>query len=119
MIWPEMANSFGLNVYLFFLDRHLETRMNATCTTADAVEASGSNTARVGPLPRAAALPAAVMAVVRDFAESWRRRRRLDAELRTLEALSDETLRDIGLAERVLPRSATLGSLDYERGRWS
>ena len=36
-----------------------------------------------------------------------------------LQGLSDETLRDIGMAERLPSRPQTLGLLDYERGRWS
>ena len=39
------------------------------------------------------------------------------SEDRALRLLSDATLRDIGLAERV-PQQPTLGVLDYERGRW-
>ena len=39
--------------------------------------------------------------------------------LRALQGLSDETLRDIGMAERLPPQPQTLGLLDYERGRWS
>ena len=38
---------------------------------------------------------------------------------RALQGLSEETLRDIGMAERLPPRPQTLGLLDYERGRWS
>ena len=48
---------------------------------------------------------------------AWRARSRLHAELRALQALSDATLRDIGLAERVLDQPG-LSALDYERGRW-
>lgn len=47
----------------------------------------------------------------------WRAQARLNNELRALEALSDGTLRDIGMAERVL-QQPTLSALDYERGRW-
>jgi uncharacterized protein YjiS (DUF1127 family) len=49
--------------------------------------------------------------------QSWRTRARLNDELRALDGLSDGTLRDIGLAERVL-QQPTLSVLDYERGRW-
>lgn len=49
--------------------------------------------------------------------KGWRAQTRLDNELRALESLSDATLRDIGMAERV-PQQATLSSIDYERGRW-
>ena len=48
--------------------------------------------------------------------QRWRERRRLDNELRSLAGLSDATLRDIGLAERVQRPQATWP--DLERGRW-
>lgn len=38
---------------------------------------------------------------------------------RALQGLSEETLRDIGMAERLPSQPQTLGLLDYERGRWS
>jgi hypothetical protein len=47
----------------------------------------------------------------------WNEVRRLHAEQRALEGLSDSTLRDIGMAERGY-RSPTLQGLDWERGRW-
>jgi len=43
--------------------------------------------------------------------------RRAHAEQRALEALSDSTLRDIGLAERRY-EDPTLARIDWERGRW-
>jgi len=49
----------------------------------------------------------------------WSQRSRERAALRALEGLSEHTLRDIGLAERLPSRPATLGLMDYERGRWS
>jgi hypothetical protein len=49
--------------------------------------------------------------------QDWRAKSRMYSELRALEGLSDGTLRDIGLAERVL-QQPTLSALDYERGRW-
>ena len=52
-----------------------------------------------------------------DAWKAWRAQARLAAEIRALEALSDATLRDIGLAERV-PYRPTLALRDYERGRW-
>ena len=48
---------------------------------------------------------------------AWRRQSRLHAELRALEGLSDATLRDIGLSDRVLQQPG-LSALAYERGRW-
>ena len=51
--------------------------------------------------------------------QRWSQRSRERAALRALEGLSEHTLRDIGLAERLPSRSATLGLMDYERGRWS
>lgn len=48
---------------------------------------------------------------------SWQAARRAHAEHRTLAALSDATLRDIGLAERRYDEP-TLPRLDWERGRW-
>ena len=50
---------------------------------------------------------------------SWRAAAHQRQCLRALQGLSDETLRDIGMAERLPSRSQTLGLLDYERGRWS
>ena len=47
----------------------------------------------------------------------WRAQVRLAREIRALEALSDATLRDIGLAERV-PYRPPQPLRDYERGRW-
>ena len=52
-------------------------------------------------------------------AASWRAAAYERQCLRALQGLSDETLRDIGMAERLPSRSQTLGLLDYERGRWS
>ena len=54
-----------------------------------------------------------------DLRAQWRRQSRERAERLLLESLSDSTLRDIGLAERVPVRPWTLGVLDQERGRWS
>ena len=48
---------------------------------------------------------------------AWRAQVRWSREIRALEALSDATLRDIGLAERV-PYSPACPLRDYERGRW-
>lgn len=48
---------------------------------------------------------------------AWRARTRLNAELRALQGLSDATLRDIGMAERVV-RQPALSATDYERGIW-
>lgn len=47
----------------------------------------------------------------------WQAARRAHAEQRTLDALSDATLRDIGLAERRNDQP-TLARIDWERGRW-
>jgi uncharacterized protein YjiS (DUF1127 family) len=88
--------------------------MNATCTTTHLVEAR-----RTGWLQHTAAFGSALKAAFGGFVQRWRDQRRLDAELRTLEALSDETLRDIGLAERVLPRMPTPSLLYRDRGLWS
>ena len=52
-------------------------------------------------------------------AAAWRAAAHQRQSLRALQGLSDETLRDIGMAERLPSRSQTLGLLDYERGRWS
>ena len=49
--------------------------------------------------------------------QAWREQARGNAELRALEALSDATLRDIGMAERVLQQPG-VSLIDYERGRW-
>lgn len=56
---------------------------------------------------------------------AWRRgiqdhrdRARLRAEWRSLQGLSDATLRDIGLAERQPWPSHSLGLRDVERNRW-
>ena len=49
---------------------------------------------------------------------AWRHAARQRAEWRALEGLSDETLRDIGMAERLLPRQPTLPWVDVDRGRW-
>jgi uncharacterized protein YjiS (DUF1127 family) len=48
---------------------------------------------------------------------NWQAARRAHAEQRTLDALSDATLRDIGLAERRWD-DPTLSRVDWERGRW-
>ena len=50
--------------------------------------------------------------------EAWRVQRAAQREVQALHGLSEETLRDIGMAERMAPRQPTLGTLDYERGRW-
>ena len=50
---------------------------------------------------------------------SWRAAAHQRQCLRALQGLSDATLRDIGMAERLPPRPQTLGLLDCERGRWS
>jgi uncharacterized protein YjiS (DUF1127 family) len=50
--------------------------------------------------------------------EAWRARAAESRALRAMEGLSDETLRDIGMAERLPPQPVSLGLLDYERGRW-
>lgn len=52
----------------------------------------------------------------------WRAHRahaQLRAERRSLQGLSDATLRDIGLADRQVDPAYTLGVMDHERGRWS
>jgi len=56
---------------------------------------------------------------VQAFVASWRAAAHQRRCLRALRGLSDETLRDIGMAERLPPRPETLGLLDYERSRWS
>jgi hypothetical protein len=53
------------------------------------------------------------------FVQRWKQRSRERAEWRALEGLSEQTRRDIGLAERLPSHPPTLGLLDYERGRWS
>ena len=60
-------------------------------------------------------LSAGLLAVVADVREQARRH----ARQRTLQGLSEETLRDIGLADCLPPRQPTVNVLDYERGRWS
>lgn len=50
--------------------------------------------------------------------QAWRAQRAAQAGWRALEGLSDSTLRDIGLAERLPYRPPTLGTHDLERGRW-
>lgn len=47
----------------------------------------------------------------------WKAVRRLHAEQRALQGLSDATLRDIGLAE-LRYDDPMLGRFDWERGRW-
>jgi uncharacterized protein YjiS (DUF1127 family) len=51
--------------------------------------------------------------------QAHRARAQLRAERRSLQGLSDATLRDIGLADRQIDPAYTLGVLDHERGRWS
>ena len=51
--------------------------------------------------------------------QAYRDRARRRAEWRSLQGLSDATLRDIGLADRQMDPPYTLGVLDHERGRWS
>ena len=53
---------------------------------------------------------------------AWRVQRenaRLRAEWRSLQGLSDATLRDIGMADRQADPGYSLGVMDHERGRWS
>ena len=52
-------------------------------------------------------------------AQAYRDRAQRRAEWRSLQGLSDATLRDIGLADRQAEPGYTLGVLDHERGRWS
>lgn len=69
------------------------------------------------------ALPQRLWLWLQEHAAAWRaqarERRQLRAQLRSLQGLSDSTLRDIGMAERMPYQPQTLGLLDYERGRWS
>jgi uncharacterized protein YjiS (DUF1127 family) len=58
----------------------------------------------------------AVQATVNAYV-AWGERARARANWRAMQGLSDQTLRDIGWAER-LPLRPTLGTLDYERSRW-
>ncbi len=51
--------------------------------------------------------------------DPWKRHAREHAQRQALLGLSDSTLRDIGLAERLPAQRHTLGVLDHERGRWS
>lgn len=50
--------------------------------------------------------------------QSWRAHAELRRQLRALEGLSDSTLRDIGLAERLPVQRPGLSLMDLERGRW-
>ena len=50
--------------------------------------------------------------------QRWLAYREVQAYESALCGLSDQTLRDIGMAERVSHHRTTLGMLDYERGRW-
>ena len=69
------------------------------------------------------ALPQRLWLWLQEYAAAWRAQARarmqLRAQLRSLQGLSDGTLRDIGMAERMPYQPHTLGLLDYERGRWS
>jgi uncharacterized protein YjiS (DUF1127 family) len=49
---------------------------------------------------------------------TWRANADLRAQLRALEGLSDATLRDIGMAERMPVRQPGLSAIDYERLRF-
>ena len=60
-------------------------------------------------------LSGGLLALVADVREQARRH----ARQRSLQGLSEETLRDIGLADSLPPRQPTVNVLDYERGRWS
>jgi hypothetical protein len=50
---------------------------------------------------------------------AWQAARHERLAWRAMQGLSDHTLRDIGMAERLPPQSVTLSLLDYERSRWS
>jgi uncharacterized protein YjiS (DUF1127 family) len=69
-------------------------------------------------LPTRTPLLERVRGMLAEAWRGWQARRRLAAELRALQALDEATLRDLGLAERVLRQQPTLGLHDYERGRW-
>ncbi len=58
-------------------------------------------------------------AAVRAAWLAQRAKARLRAEWRSLQGLSDATLRDIGMADRQIEPHYTLGVQDHERGRWS
>lgn len=58
-------------------------------------------------------------AALRAHLQAHRERTRLRAEWRSLQGLSDATLRDIGLGDRQPAPGYTLGVMDHERGRWS
>ena len=51
--------------------------------------------------------------------QAHREKAQLRAEWRSLQGLSDATLRDIGMADRQVEPRYTLGVQDHERGRWS
>ena len=56
---------------------------------------------------------------LQDHRAAWRAAAFERRSHQALQGLSDETLRDIGMAERLPQRPQTLGLMDYERGRWS
>lgn len=56
---------------------------------------------------------------LQDALRAWRASQLERLTLRSLQGLSDHTLRDIGMAERLPAMPTTLGLMDYERGRWS
>jgi uncharacterized protein YjiS (DUF1127 family) len=61
----------------------------------------------------------AALAALRRVQELWQRPAREHAQRLALQGLSDSTLRDIGIAERLPAQPRALGLMDHERGRWS
>jgi hypothetical protein len=80
------------------------------------------NTAACCPLP---ALPTArpwwqsLLLDLESELSDWKARRVERLTARALQGLSQHTLRDIGMAERVLGRTTSTSLVDCERGRWS
>ena len=50
---------------------------------------------------------------------AWQASRMERLTLRALQGLSQHTLRDLGMAERLPHKPTTLGLMEYERARWS
>jgi len=85
-------------------------KINAAASVSSAICAPTMAT------PKRPVLPRLAQAIVGAW-RAWRAQVRLAREIRALEALSDTTLRDIGLAERVLHRP-TSWLREYDRSRW-
>jgi uncharacterized protein YjiS (DUF1127 family) len=70
------------------------------------------------PLPTRRPLLQRLWLDLQHLRQCWREHAEVQQQLRALRGLSDSTLRDIGMAERMPVQSATLSLADYERGRW-